>query len=208
MVYEENPDTIEDGEFKEFLRWINHWGPLVDHAGSFEPAIEATQSLVSNPVCNGSSVFPSHWNFVGPSNMPLHQIGKVTAVAALPSEPNIVYAGGSYGGGVFRTIQAAPGAHPTWQCITDQNRFKTGQVSDILIDPTNNTSGFHDLFFICQTGVFKSTDNGATWVQSLEITGTNLSIESKYYDRRKLVMDPSNHLIIYCIGEKNEIYKT
>jgi hypothetical protein len=151
-------------------------------------------------ICNGSDKIPSQWSLLGPMKMPLHEIGKITAVAALPDEPEIVYAGGSYGGGIFRTTNATDTTDPVWECITDRQRFKTGQVTDIIIDPSLNENSFHNLYFSCELGVFKSTDNGVTWIHSLVLTNS--------FDDRKMLLNPNNHSILYVIGETNEIYKT
>src|SRR6187431_3058557 len=62
-------------------------------------------------VCNGSDALPSQWTLLGPSQMPLHIIGRINAIAALPTEPTVVYAGGAFGGGVFRT-NYTPGSTP------------------------------------------------------------------------------------------------
>jgi photosystem II stability/assembly factor-like uncharacterized protein len=150
------------------------------------------------PVCDGSSKMPSDWTLLGPLKVSSHCMGRINAIAALASEPDIIYAGGAFGGGIFRTKNASS-VNPSWQCITDPARFKTGLIGDILIDPSANSSGVHDIYFVCELGVFKSTDDGATWLLSLPL-------EHDDKDRR-LYMDPDNHLVIYML-ERTEVHKT
>lgn len=149
-------------------------------------------------VCNGSDAMASQWTLLGPTQMPLHVIGRINAVAALPDEPEIVYAGGAFGGGVFRTRYKA-GTVPEWTCITDAQRFKTGAIGDILIDPAFNKKKFHDLYFICELGVFKSIDNGTSWDRVL-------ALNQNPHDR-KLWMDSTDHRVIYAMDDR-EIYLT
>ena len=168
------------------------------NAGSRRSSKKNKQKHNVQSVCNGSDELPSRWTSLGPSQMPLHVIGRINAVAALPTEPSVVYAGGAFGGGVFRT-RYTPGKTPDWTCITDAQRFKTGAIGDIVIDPAFNKKKVHDLYFICELGVFKSIDNGTSW-------DCILTLPQNPHDR-KLLMDSVDHRVIYAMDDR-EIYKT
>jgi hypothetical protein len=96
-------------------------------------------------------------------------VGAIKAIAAHPTDPDIVYVG-SVNGGVWRTRNARD-ARPAWEQLTDSQRSLS--IGALAFDPTDST---------CQTlvagsgrfsslrgmggaliGVLRTTDGGGTW---------------------------------------------
>ncbi len=163
----------------------------------------------SQYICDGNSRYPSDWKFLGPGEMPLQTLGLISAVAALPESPEIVYAGNP-NGGLFRT-QNALDSLPVWECLTESTRLPYAGIADILIIPEKNRKGFHDLYIVYgqQTfnpqgyGVLKSADDGKSW----EITGLNPTRLGGYIQIKKLFLKPGQPQRIYAIAP-DEVYYT
>lgn len=100
--------------------------------------------------------------------------GAITAIAASPTDPDLVYVGAA-NGGVWKTTNATD-ANPTWTPLTDQLRSLSIGVDALDLDPLDNTgqtviagtgrfSGYanrgDDL-----AGIYYTTDGGANWVTS------------------------------------------
>src|SRR5439155_23705592 len=92
--------------------------------------------------------------------------GRVAALAADPSDPNILYVGAA-SGGVWKTTNATA-ASPSWTPLTDsQAVLTTGDLALAPSDPnvlyvgTGESNNSADSFY--GRGVLKSTDGGATW---------------------------------------------
>src|SRR3990172_11607634 len=90
--------------------------------------------------------------------------GRVTAVAGVPSQPNVFYFGGT-GGGVWKTTDYGI----NWVPISDGS-FETGSIGAIRVadsDPNviyvgTGSDGIRSNV-IQGKGVYKSTDAGKTW---------------------------------------------
>jgi Secretion system C-terminal sorting domain len=211
--YATYPSSIGDGPEEEFERWKNLWRNRVNTFGStkgdFNAASIAMKSYIAGSVCNGSTI-PSYWYSTGPNHMPLHTMGMISAVAALPGEPNVVYAGAS-NGGLFKTVDAGLSSNPTWVNLTDITRLPSGGIADIVISPLINSLGKHDLyisygpqrFTVYSLGVLKSVDGGLTWTE----TGLNITTLGGYINVKKLIMDSANDQILYA-ATGSEVYKT
>lgn len=126
---------------------------------------------------------------VGPYNVG----GRVTALAAHPNYPGLIYAGAALGG-VFKTTDGGN----SWAAISDS--VPSLSVGDIAIDPGNpqilyfgtgeaNSSG--DSY--AGTGLYRTTDGGESW----ELLGLE---ESRHIGR--IAIDPSNSQKIFaaCMG--------
>jgi photosystem II stability/assembly factor-like uncharacterized protein len=99
------------------------------------------------------------WRSIGP-----YRGGRSTAVAGVPSQPNLYYFGGT-GGGVWKTEDGGL----SWKNISD-GFFKTGSVGAIEVansDPNVIYAGMGEACvrgnFSHGDGVYKSTDAGKTW---------------------------------------------
>jgi len=121
------------------------------------------------------------WNPVGPRNVG----GRITDVACHPTDPNVAYAGAAEGG-VFKTTDGGASWFPTFD---DESSLSIGSVAVDPNDPetvwvgTGEPNGGGGSVTYGGTGVFRSTNGGATW------TNTGLP-ESRYIGR--VVVDPSD----------------
>jgi photosystem II stability/assembly factor-like uncharacterized protein len=96
-------------------------------------------------------------------------VGAIKAVAAHPTNPDLVYVG-SVNGGVWRT-RNAQNATPTWEQLTDAQRSLS--IGALEFDPTDSThrtlvagtGRFSSLSRVGGSliGVLRTTDGGATW---------------------------------------------
>jgi hypothetical protein len=87
------------------------------------------------------------------------EAGRVNGVALHPGNPNILYAGGSTGG-VFRSANAGSRWWLRSRGITNPN------VDGLLVHPTAPAT----IFAVGPSGIFRSTDDGLNWTQTLAIT--------------------------------------
>ncbi len=131
------------------------------------------------------------WDPVGPTNIG----GRIADVACHPTDPNTIYVGAAEGG-VFKTTDAGATWIPTFD---DESSLSIGSVA---IDPTNpevlyvgtgEANGGGGSVTYGGTGVFKSTNGGATW--------KNVGLaETRYIGR--VVVDPSspNRVFVAALG--------
>jgi photosystem II stability/assembly factor-like uncharacterized protein len=121
------------------------------------------------------------WDPVGPRNIG----GRVADVACHPTDSNIVYVGGAEGG-ILKTTNGGTTWTPTFD---DESSLSVGSVAIDPNDPetiwvgTGEPNGGGGSVTYGGTGVFRSTNGGATW--------TNMGLpDSRYIGR--VVVDPSN----------------
>ncbi len=127
-------------------------------------------------------------------------MGRVNCVAIDPENLNILYVG-TPGGGLWRSADQGN----SWNPMID-GMPRLG-VSSVVIDPsspTNNRTlyimtGDGDGSDVATLGVYKSTDNGATWMS----TGLGPSIKTGY----KLIMHPAQNNTLYAATEAG-VFKT
>ncbi len=103
----------------------------------------------------------------GITNSPV--IGAINSIIIHPSDSNIIYIG-AVNGGVWKTSNATS-ANPNWLPLTDNENSLS--IGDIVLDPTDATSqtlvygnGRFSSFGRrggTRSGVFRSTNGGATW---------------------------------------------
>jgi photosystem II stability/assembly factor-like uncharacterized protein len=123
------------------------------------PAPASAQQPDANTTVPPALFQAMRYRMVGPSRG-----GRVTAVAGVPSEPNVFYMGAS-GGGVWKTEDYGI----TWGPISD-GYFETGSIGAIRVadsDPSTiyvgtGSDGIRSNV-IQGRGVYKSTDAGKTW---------------------------------------------
>ncbi len=99
------------------------------------------------------------WRSIGP-----YRGGRVTAVAGIPSQPNVYYFG-STGGGVWKTSDGGA----AWEPVSD-GHFGTGSVGALAVaesDPNVVYAGMGEVPIRGNVshgdGVYKSTDAGKSW---------------------------------------------
>src|SRR6266404_1496288 len=120
--------------------------------------IALAAALVAQPV-DPALWKTMRWRSIGP-----FRGGRVTAVAGVPSQPQVYYQGAT-GGGVWKTTDAGI----TWTPISDRY-FTTGSVGAIAVadaDPNIVYVGMGEACLRANIsqgdGVYKSTDAGKTW---------------------------------------------
>src|SRR5438270_8222648 len=103
-----------------------------------------------------------HWRSIGP-----YRAGRVSAVAGVPSQPNVYYIG-TPGGGVWKSIDAGQ----TWKPISDKVPVASiGAVAVAQSNPNIIYVGTGEVYAdgsgqLPGNGVYKSTDAGQTWNNS------------------------------------------
>jgi photosystem II stability/assembly factor-like uncharacterized protein len=153
----------------------------------------------------------STWEAVGPApilngnvpgNLPL--TGRITALAADPSDPQTIYVAAA-GGGVWKTVNGGD----SWTALTDdQPTLTMGAIvlapnhPEVIYAGTGEADGVGPAFLASYSptifygrGVLKSIDAGATWT----LLGNDV------FDRRsisRIVVDPNDMNIVYvAVGE-------
>jgi photosystem II stability/assembly factor-like uncharacterized protein len=122
----------------------------------FTAATVASQAPSSSAAVDPSAAM--HWREIGPT-----RAGRARAVAGVPSQPNVAYAGFD-NGGVWRTTDYGS----TWQPLFD--RESTGSIGAIAVAPSDPNviyvgtgAGIIRPDLATGDGVYKSTDAGRTW---------------------------------------------
>ncbi len=141
------------------------------------------------------------WVNLGPFTVPLARgyqgLGRISAIAFDPFDPNLIYIGAPSGG-----LWKSPDYGETWVCLTDG--LPTLGVSSVVIDFNNPDviyigTGDQDHGDAPGLGVMKSTDGGLTWFMS------NNGMDNKTVGR--LIMYPGDPGIILA-ATSGGIYKT
>jgi hypothetical protein len=82
----------------------------------------------------------------------------VTAAYQAPSNSNVIYAVREWDT-VFVTSNANEGNAAVWNQVTQKNH--PGGISAVTVDPLN----YHVAYLACDSGIYKTTDMGTTWIQ-------------------------------------------
>jgi hypothetical protein len=154
--------------------------------------------LEDRTVPTGIPLSPTTWTAIGPApitngqtnGLPSPVSGRITSIAADPSNANIIYAGAA-SGGVWKTTNAGT----SWTPLTDtQSILSNGAIAVAPSSPstiyagTGESSLSNDSLY--GRGVLKSTDGGATWT----LLGNSVF---NYESIAKIVVDPANANNVY-----------
>jgi photosystem II stability/assembly factor-like uncharacterized protein len=149
-------------------------------------ALLAGSLAVSNAQQIETGTFDSlRYRYIGPVG------NRVSAVAGVPGQPNVYYAGAA-SGGIFKTTDA--GVH--WQPIFDsQNVSSIGALAVASSDPNIVWAGSGEACIRSHisvgNGIYKSTDAGKTWAHmGLEKTGRIGAV----------VIDPRDANVVFAAG--------
>jgi len=221
--YEKLPQEIRDNggegykKEKHWRRWeywmSSHLGPNGEFVNFNQLNQEALKQLPPPLKSTNSS-----WTTIGPMTSTYQNseswcigngIGRVDRIAFHPTDADIIYAG-MPAGGLWRTTNGGT----TWESLT--NYIASLGISGIKVSHSNaNTiyvlsgdgdsdisGGFvNDFGYIRPSaGVFKSTDNGATWEQTAPLSMNN-------YVGYELEMDPNNANVLYA-ATSDGLWKT
>ena len=141
----------------------------------------------------------------------------IGSIAVAPSNPNVIYAGtgeatnelySNFGRGVLKSTDGGN----TW-ALTGSAQFDRRSIGDVVIDPNDSNivyvavSANNANANLGNTGIWKSTNGGASWTNT---TGS-ISPNAQYSD---LKIDPADPTILFCAvgtprGEApNGVYRT
>ena len=214
----EGSEESENGK-EGYERWKYFWKDRVvtfgdeNSIGRFSNQANAIYGLgIQDPICNGSTTKPSDWTVLSPLEFHTQSMGVIVSVQNDPDNHHRVYVG-TTNSGLWRT-EDVNAAVPVWTNMTNSTHFPGIGINWILIDPTLNSMSKHDIYIATGltrfgsygVGVLKSVDDGLSWSQ----TGLSFfpqSIWSANEVVSKLLMDPTNHNIIYA-STSNTVYKT
>jgi len=126
-------------------------------------------------------------------------IGRTTCVTFHPSTDQIYYIC-SPGGGIWKTTNGGN------SYTSSDDGLPYGACSNLLIDPSNTnvlyvSNGDNSGWWTTSTGVYKSTDAGATWLPTTLVSGLN--IRAIY----ELKMSPTDPNVIVA-ATSNGLYRT
>jgi Calx-beta domain/FG-GAP-like repeat len=155
----------------------------------------------SDFTANAAGISSASWTWLGPGNIG----GRVRAISPHPTTPNDVMIG-SVSGGVWRTTNGGA----SWNALDDF--MPSVAVTYLVRDPSApNTvyactgEGFFNVDAARGLGIFKSTDNGATWDQ---VTSTNPSTGGDdWYFVNRLAISPVNPQVMLA-ATNGGVYRT
>lgn len=184
--YFDSAGTARGTGYKQFQRWLYERKFHTDENGRYiQPIREWNNYLIGVSRMDQSRAAAANWTELGPWSWNRTSswnpgTGRISAVAVLPSNEQVIYAG-SPGGGLWRTTNGGT----NWQPLTDNNS-NWMSIFAITIDPGNQnviyvgTSG---------AGILKSTDGGNTLLPAGSGPGGTV---------RKILIHPSNTNIVFA----------
>ena len=199
---------IEEGskDFKHFARWYHFNAPRVDELGkAYDPRTlyeEAARRRELSAARSTTENFEdAAWRNIGPNRYIDQEIGvgRTSAVAFHPTNPDIYYVGGGIGG-VWKTVNNGG----TYIPVGDN--LPTLSVNRIIVnsdDPNTlyvSTGGRRNGRSL---GVFKSVDDGQSWQE----TPLSFLVEENR-DILEMIAHPTNSDIMYVAVPNVGLYKT
>src|SRR5206468_7482220 len=131
----------------------------------------------------------SPWFTIGPRNVN----GRVKALAVHPTDPDTVYAGAA-SGGVWKSTDGGQSWRPLWD---EQDTMACGAIAiapaaanTVYVATGEWTPGWSPSF--PGTGVFVSTDAGATWTQRTAVVSRRIA---------QILVSPTDANRVYVAGE-------
>lgn len=181
--YFDSVGTSRGTGYKQYQRWLYERKFHLDDQGYFiDPAIE-DKSYKESLAHNYPQAESYTWEEMGPTTWTYTTgwnpgVGRVTSVAVLPSNEDVIYVT-SPGGGIWKTTDGGD----NWVPLIDNLSIVWMDFYYICIDPNNSNVIYAGL---TSSNILKSTDAGTTWVQC----GTGpLGV-------RKIIIHPGNSNIV------------
>ncbi len=172
----------------EHFTEVRAWPDKVFDLKAYEEMLQSNSLAMKS----SSAQSPGVWQLEGPTNIG----GRITCVAASPTNSNVILAG-TPAGGIFKTTDGGQ----TWIPVFDDKPFL--YIGDIAYHPTNPNivyagTGDPDVPFtvFVGNGMYKSTDGGNTWTH---IGLSNAKIITK------IIVSPQNPNTIYVAALGNPI---
>ena len=170
---------------------IDAWTPRPP----LEPQYAPKARLLELSTTTWTSIGPSPLSNTTPANANFNVSGRITAVAAHPTDANIIYIAAA-GGGVWRTANGGT----TWTPLTDtQVTLSMGALavarSNPLVIYAGTGEANNSLDSNCGRGILRSGDGGTTWLLG---TGPANVFSVNRMACSKIVVDPTNANIAYA----------
>jgi FG-GAP-like repeat len=175
----------------EELRAVHPWEPMPQPAPEeLQPPGPAAPIPLSSTTW--TPIGPAPLATTAPPNSNSNVSGRLTGIAAHPTNANVLYVAAA-GGGVWKTTDGGA----TWTPLTDgQSTLSMGAIaiapsnSSVIYAGTGEANNSADSNY--GRGILTSTDGGATWT---------LRTAAGAFDRRttaKIVVDPTNATVAYA----------
>jgi photosystem II stability/assembly factor-like uncharacterized protein len=165
----EGKTPTKNSGYKLFKRWQHQMRPYVNIDGYIRNPGLDIQEHKTFQLQNAGDNIVGTWSFVGPNLFPQQYygnqcpgLGRVSALAFHPTDPNILFAGAPLGG----LWKSTDGGQNWASWHTDE--LDVVGISDIVINPSDPdiiylATGDRDDGSGWGAGVYKSTDGGYTW---------------------------------------------
>ncbi|MFA4852939.1 MAG: hypothetical protein WC599_10505, partial [Bacteroidales bacterium] len=198
------PDTIKIEGLKNYERWKDFWRTKVYSAndsiqGGFENYTINMALYKDNPNLLPTDNDDYSWEFVGPDELPSHNMGIIVSLYVNTSNINHVYAG-TNASGLFRTLDGGL----NWENITDNCLQHGLGVLDLAVDPQDE-----EVIYISTgndrnnygTGIYKTANGGLSWQHVLSFNPDELK------KGRKIIVDPTDADVVYALVDQY-VYRT
>jgi len=198
----DSEESFEDDDYLRFKRWEWYWRGRIHEDGSFPNLIEqnriyqnlqleSTQRDISSPWVNINQTY---------GDGGYNGMGRTTAIAFHPTDPEIFYVGAPIGG-IWKTTDGGL----TYSALGDSLPYVS--VGNICINPINPeiiyiTIGDHNGWWNYGLGVYKSYDAGVTW----EPTG-NVTAFTNNVAFLRMVINPLNPDELF-VAQTNGLHRT
>ena len=198
------PDSearYQDNEYVRFKRWEWYWRSRVTDDGKFPDLI--TQNRIYRELQQSASRDEtSPWVNINQTygDGGYNGMGRTTAIAFHPTDPQTFYVGAPIGG-IWKTTDGGQ----TYSAIGDSLPYVS--VGNICTHPTNPdiiyiSVGDHNGWWNYGLGIYKSVDGGQTWQPT---ANTSLFTQSVAYLR--MVINPANPEELY-VAQTNGLFRT
>lgn len=210
-AYYANRDKGKGTGYKQWKRWeytqrsrLTPDGKIINSSQKNLEEFQPYQDMLDFQ--RGPSSAFGNWTFMGPTDVVNGQsgyapgLGRMNVVGFHPTDVNTLYVGAP-AGGLWRTTNNGL----SWTPLTDG--FPNLGISGIAVDPTNaNTiyilTGDGDGGVTQSLGVYKSTNNGASWA----VAGLSWTVQ-QFVRGYKLLIHPTNGNILFAATTQG-IYRT
>jgi hypothetical protein len=191
-VYHQDENPYKGSGWKAYRRFSWFYTQRAYPSGDI-PATARAQAWEEKQQSSRESNLDENWTPAGPTNL----AGRILCLAWHPTNGSIIYAG-SASGGLWKTTDGGS----NWFALTDA--LPSLAVGAIALEPgTPETiyigtgEGSFNADAVYGAGVFKSTDDGATW----NVTGLSWN-QSQGRAINKIVINPSNPQILYAASSR------
>ena len=184
----DNPD-----KFAEYLSLLKSGEAGKTYSGNYKIR-ELTKAKRRLALLKSTTV-KLDWKERGPGNVG----GRTRSLVIDPKDASgNTWFTGSVSGGVWRTTDAGN----TWACISPEIvNLATGTIAISLDDPNviyaGTGEGFYNVDAVMGAGIFKSTDNGATWEQL-----ASTKDDRDFYYVNRIITDPDDANTIVAATNK------